>query len=77
METEILLPIQKLCRYLEQQHPALFDVYTDTGRDFLRFAYKCMAEEKEALRTAYIEGILNSKLDIKTAEEYMNEKYKI
>jgi hypothetical protein len=60
---------------LEQQHPALFDVYTDTGRDFLRFAAKCMGEEKEALRTAYIEGILNSKLDIKTAEEYMNEKY--
>jgi len=75
MENENLLPIQKLCRYLEQQHPALFDVYTDTGRDFLRFAAKCMGEEKEALRTAYIEGILNSKLDIKTAEEYMNEKY--
>jgi hypothetical protein len=75
MENESLLPIQKLCRYLEQQHPALFDVYTDVGRDFLRFASKCMGEEKEALRTAYIEGILNSKLDIKTAEEYMNEKY--
>jgi hypothetical protein len=34
-----------------------------------------LTDEKEALRTAYIEGILNSKLDIKTAEEYMNEKY--
>jgi hypothetical protein len=75
MENESLLPIQKLCRYLEQQHPALFDVYTDTGRDFLRFAAKCMGEEKEALRTAYLEGILNSKRDMKTAEEYMNEKY--
>jgi hypothetical protein len=77
MENESLLPIQKLCRYLEQQHPALFDVYTDVGRDFLRFASKCMGEEKEALRTAYIEGILNSKLDMKTAEEYMNEKYQL
>jgi hypothetical protein len=34
-----------------------------------------MSEEKEALRTAYLEGILNSKRDMKTAEEYMNEKY--
>jgi hypothetical protein len=75
MENENLLPIQKLCRYLEEHQPRLFDVYTDTGRDFLRFAAKCMTDEKEALRTAYIEGILNSKLDIKTAEEYMNEKY--
>jgi|LakMenE01Jun11ns_1017448.scaffolds.fasta_scaffold7523231_1 hypothetical protein len=77
MENENLLPIQKLCRYLEQQEPALFDVYTDVGRDFLRFAAKCMSEEKEALRTAYIEGCLNSKRDMKTAEEYMNEKYQI
>jgi hypothetical protein len=77
MENEILLPIQKLCRYLEEHEPRLFDVYTDTGRDFLHFAYKCMGEEKEALRTAYLEGILNSKRDMKTAEEYMNEKYQI
>lgn len=77
MENENLLPIEKLCRYLIQQHPALFDVYTDVGRDFLHFAAKCLTEEKEALRTAYIEGILNSKLDIKTAEEYMNEKYQL
>jgi hypothetical protein len=69
--------IQKLCRYLEEHHPALFDVYTDTGRDFLRFAYECMADEKEALRTAYLEGWLNWKRDIKTAEEYMNEKYQL
>jgi len=77
MENEILLPIQKLCRYLEEHQPRLFDVYTDTGRDFISFAAKCMADEKEALRTAYLEGILNSKLDIKTAEEYMNEKYQL
>ena len=77
MENEILLPIQKLCRYLEEHEPRLFDVYTDTGRDFLHFAYKCMSDEKEALRTAYLEGILNSKRDMKTAEEYMNEKYQI
>jgi len=77
MENEILLPIQKLCRYLEEHEPRLFDVYTDTGRDFLHFAYKCMADEKEALRTAYLEGILNSKRDMKTAQEYMNEKYQI
>jgi hypothetical protein len=36
-----------------------------------------MADEKEALRTAYLEGILNSKLDMKTAEEYMNEMYQL
>ena len=77
MENEVLLPIQKLCRYLEQQHPALFDVYTDVGRDFLRFASKCLTDEKEALRTAYIEGCLNSKRDMKTAEEYMYEKYQL
>jgi hypothetical protein len=75
MENEILLPIQKLCRYLEQHEPRLFDVYTDIGRDFLRFAAKCMGEEKEALRTAYLEGILNSKRDMKTAEEYLEEKF--
>jgi hypothetical protein len=76
MEKENLLPIQKLCIYLEEHQPRLFDVYTDVGRDFLHFAYKCMGEEKEALRTAYLEGILNSKRDMKTAEEYMN-KYQI
>jgi len=75
MEKENLLPIQKLCRYLEEHQPRLFDVYTDVGRDFLRFAAKCMGEEKEALRKAYIEGCLNSKRDIKTTEEYLNEKY--
>jgi hypothetical protein len=36
-----------------------------------------MADEKEALRTAYLEGWLNWKRDIKTAEEYMNEKYQL
>ena len=77
MEKENLLPIQKLCIYLEEHQPRLFDVYTDTGRDFLRFAAKCLTDEKEALRTAYIEGCLNSKRDMKTAEEYMNEKYQI
>ncbi len=77
MENENLLPIQSLCRYLEQHEPRLFDVYTDVGRDFLRFASICMGEEKVALRTAYLEGCLNSKRDMKTAEEYMNEKYQI
>ena len=75
MENKSLLPIQKLGRFLEQHHPALFDVYTDTGRNFLAFAGKCMQEEKEALKTAYLEGGANFMGDMKTADEYLKEKY--
>lgn len=37
---------------MEQHEPHLFDVYTDTGRNFIQFAAKCMKEEKEDIKMA-------------------------
>jgi hypothetical protein len=75
MENEVLLPIQKLCRYLEEHEPRLFDVYTDTGKDFLHFAYKCMEEEEEAIKNAYLDGGVNFIADMKNADQYLEEKF--
>ncbi len=74
MEKENLLPIEKLCRYLEEHHPALFDVYTDTGRDFLRFAAKCMADEKEAIVNAFMDGCKKAELGI-LPYVYLDDKF--
>ena len=74
MENEVLLPIQKLCRYLEEHEPRLFDVYSTNGKDFIAFAAICMKEEKEAIRTAFMDGCKKATLGI-SPYEYMKDKF--
>ena len=76
MENQILLPIQKLCRYLEEHEPRLFDVYSTAGKDFIAFAAICMKEEKEAIRTAFMDGCNKATFAISPIE-YMKDKYQL
>jgi hypothetical protein len=76
MENEVLLPIQKLCRYLEEHEPRLFDVYSTNGKDFIAFAAICMKEEKEALKEAFMDGCNKATFAISPIE-YMKDKYQL
>ena len=76
MENEVLLPIQKLCRYLEEHEPRLFDVYSANGKDFIAFAAICMKEEKEALKEAFMDGCNKATFAISPIE-YMKDKYQL
>ena len=74
MENEVLLPIQKLCRYLEEHHPNLFDVYSTAGKDFIAFAAICMKQEKEELKTAFMDGCNKASFAI-SPYQYIEDKY--
>ena len=74
MENEVLLPIQKLCRYLEEHHPNLFDVYSADSKQFLAFASICMIDEKEELKTAFMDGCKKATLGI-SPYQYIEDKY--
>jgi hypothetical protein len=41
-----LLPIQKLCAWLEEYDRRLFDVHTSTGKEFIKLASECLELEK-------------------------------
>ena len=74
MENEYLLPIQKLGRYLEKHVPHLFDIYSADSKHFLAFAAICIEEEKQAIRTAFMDGCKKADVGI-SPSEYMTDKY--
>lgn len=65
--------LQEAFSLVQELHPSLFDVHTETGRTFVNTFHKFLDIEKQQIVDAFNEGALDG---LQLGEQYFNFVYK-
>jgi hypothetical protein len=78
LKTNIMkTPMQELFSKLEIEHPNLFNVYSQEGRDFINGYIKFIELEKENIIFSYNKGCIDGlKNETKLGKEFYQEEFK-